>query len=95
MALRKKLRRWLKLGLFVGAGTAAAVLSACDSAVKKIDTGPPDVSAADISSADRGRDAGQAEARVEAGKPDLAATDQGVADQGVADKQAGWDIPLE
>ncbi len=88
MELRKKLKRWMKLGFFVGAGTVAAVVSACDSAVKKIDTGP----LADTAVADAGPDQGK-----DLAKPDAAAADKGkpTPDKGAPDKKAGWDIPLE
>lgn len=85
MELRQKLKRWLKLGFFVGAGTAAAVLSACDTAAKKIDTGPPK----DTAAADAGK--------VDNGAADTGAADKGQpADTGKPqpDKK-GWDIPLE
>ncbi len=86
MEIRKKLKRWLKLGFFVGAGTAAAVLSACDSGAKKIDTGPPK----DTATADAGKaDSGAADAAADTGK--------GTADKAAPtpDKKSGWDIPLE
>ena len=91
MDLRAKLKRWMKLGFFVGAGTVAAVVSACDSAVKKLDTGPPrDTAVVDAGQPDQGQD------------KDLQKTDAAVADKaspqpdaGAPDKQPGWDIPLE
>lgn len=89
MELRAKLKRYLKLGFFVGAGTVAAVVSACDSAVKKIDTGPPaDTAIVDAGKPDQGKDQQQADAgAVDKGTP--------TPDKGAPDKQPGWDIPLE
>ena len=76
----------------MGAGTVAAVVSACDSAVKKIDTGPPaDTAIADGGKADQGQDLKKPDASAD----DAAAADKAAADEGAHDKQPGWDIPLE
>lgn len=89
MAVFDKLRRLLKLGLFVGAGSAVALVAACSSAVKRLDTGaqPPDGSPRDVGVVDaRKQDA--------AGLRDGAHKDAGPRDLGQRDKRR-WDIPLE
>ena len=87
----------MKLGFFVGAGTVAAVVSACDSAVKKIDTGPPaDTAIADGGKADQGQDLLKADASaMDQTATDKAAAAKAATDKGAPDKQPGWDIPLE
>lgn len=91
MALAKKLRRLLKLGFFVGAGAAAALVAACDSSDdKKLDQGTLTDASAEAAAADTGaKDQATADSKV-----DAAAQEAGAADQAVPDKR-GWDIPLE
>jgi hypothetical protein len=78
--------RWAKLGMFLGWGTAAAVLSACSSATVKGDTQrPPDSTQSDRPRADA--------ARVDAKRTDGPRADA-PRDAGAPDKR-GWDVPLE
>ena len=89
MDLREKIKRALKLGFFVTAGTAAALLSACKGdTTEQADLGPPDLGEVDQRAADsQPPDRGQ----------DLLSPDKGAADTGkppIKDTR-GWDIPLE
>jgi hypothetical protein len=78
-----RVKRLLKLGFFVGAGTLAAVVSACSSTTTKIDTG----GSGDTTVPDGGAvDSQPADARI-----DAAAAKDAVP----PDKSPGWDIPLE
>ncbi len=67
MRILDKVWRWTKLGLFVGWGTAVAVVSACSSAAVKPDTQrPPDSSRPDAKRTDAARTDGPRDA----GAPD-------------------------
>jgi hypothetical protein len=97
MELGERLKRLLKLGFFVGAGTVAAVVAACSSNTgTRLDTGPPDGARADAGVADQGAP--------EAGRPDAGGPDAGVdggpgrdslAPDRMPPDRRGWDIPLE
>ncbi len=84
----KKIKRLVKLGFFVGLGTATAVIAACGSTVSQhLDTSIPDGPKVDKSGvADKGSP--------EAGSKDMGPPDAGSKDKAPADKR-GWDIPLE
>lgn len=96
MAVYQRLRRLLKLGLFVGAGSAVALVAACSSAVKRLDTGaqPPDGPARDVGVVDAskrdGKAPGDGAARDASGR-DAAKNDAGPRDLGKRDKRS-WDI---
>lgn len=83
-----RVKRLLKLGFFVGAGTLAAVVTACSSTTSKIDTGGSgDTAMPDGGAADSQRvDAQTADARIDGATPK---------DTAPPDKKPGWDIPLE
>jgi hypothetical protein len=89
--------RWAKLGVFLGWGTAAAVLSACSSspAVKGDTQRPPDSTQTDRARTDAGRVDAK---RTDAGRVDAKRTDGPRADAprdaGTPDRR-GWDVPLE
>ena len=86
MDLSHKIKRLLKLGLFVGAGAAAALISACKGdTTPQPDFGPSDAGKADQQVADsQPLDRGQAD---KAQPPDTGKPAQ--------KDTRGWDIPLE
>lgn len=90
MDLSDKIKRLLKLGLFVGAGTAAALISAC-----KGDTTPqPDLGPSDAGKADQTVTDSQP---LDRGKADGSLDQAPQPDTGKPAKMdtRGWDIPLE
>ena len=94
MALWEKVYRGLKLGVFIGAGTAVALVAACSSAAKRLDTGvkPADAAVDSKPKSDGAADAGVGDGRVD-GARDGAVVDATPRDA-TRDKRR-WDIPLE
>ncbi len=87
MEIGQRLKRLIKLGLFVGLGATTALVAACKS---ETSPQPDDLGASDAGKVDqRVVDSGPADQGA-----DMAASDTGKKPDSARDTR-GWDIPLE